>query len=184
MTLSVTTLVLSIAAVSFEPTGMCSVRELRNSAGYRWTVERIGEFVDRAAVIVRAKAIAPDSLPLARQDSVRWLSAVRFEVLQSIRDSVPRGQLVLWGRLVEADDFNRMAVPYQMVRPGGQGGDCYASEYKLGAEYLLLLSLDARGLNVRWMPLAPLNEQVRGADDPWVQWVRGRASHRPASPGA
>jgi hypothetical protein len=82
------------------------------------------------------------------------MSAVRFEVLQSIRDSVPGGQLVLWGRVVEMDDFNRMAVPYQMVRRSGQRGDCYASEYKLGAEYLLLLSREAWGLNVRWIPLA------------------------------
>ena len=184
MMLSIATLVLTFEIVSFEPTRMCSVGELRSSPGYRWSVERIAEFVDRAAVIVRAKAISGDSLPLVRGDSVRWMSAVRFEVLQSIRDSVPTGQLVLWGKLVEGDDFNRMPVPYQMVRPSGQRGDCYASEYKLGAEYLLLLSREARGLDVRWVPLAPLNEQVRGGDDPWVQWVRGRASQRPASPGA
>ena len=179
MTLGIAALIVSAGILSAEPVNRCSVDEPRKSPGYQWSVERIGEFVDKATVIVRVRAAANYPLSPAQVDSIKWKSAVRFEVLQSIRDSIPGGQLVLPGRLVDTDEFNSRPVPYQMVRGSGQRGDCHSSQYKLGAEYLLLLKRDERGLNVRWVPLAPVNEQVRGEDDPWVQWVRGRASHRP-----
>jgi hypothetical protein len=34
------------------------------------------------------------------------------------------------------------------------------------------------GLSIQWAALAPLNEQVRGHDDPWVNWVRERVTVR------
>ncbi|MFL5607097.1 MAG: phosphatase PAP2 family protein, partial [Gemmatimonadaceae bacterium] len=75
-------------------------------------------------------------------------------------------------------------VPYTMVRMAGQRGDCYARQYRRGAEYLLLLRhVDAKTLTPYWIPLAPLNEQVRGSDDAWVTWVRARARGE-ALPGA
>jgi hypothetical protein len=78
----------------------------------------------------------------------------------------------LRGSVVSHDDFNRLPVPYGMVRSAGQRGDCDAREYRLDAEYLLILRTAYDGLNPHWKPLAPFNEQVRGADDPWVVWVR------------
>lgn len=44
----------------------------------------------------------------------------------------------------------------------------------LGAEYLFLLNRVDRmdGLIPYWIALGPTNEQIRGADDPWVRWVR------------
>jgi hypothetical protein len=45
--------------------------------------------------------------------------------------------------------------------------------YRPGAEYLFMLKLlTSDELAVYWETLAPINEQVRGADDQWVQWVR------------
>jgi hypothetical protein len=32
----------------------------------------------------------------------------------------------------------------------------------------------AHGYAVNWAPLAPVNEQLRSSDDPWVQWVRAQ----------
>ena len=54
----------------------------------------------------------------------------------------------------------------------GQRGDCYAREYRRGAEYLFLLRHGPAGPTPHWAPLAPLNEQIRGAEDPWIAWVR------------
>ena len=170
--------VLGLGATAEGP-ALCSVRELRVSPGYIWRAERITDFVDSADVIVRARAVARDSMLGGPLDSPRWFPAVRLEVLEALRDSTHLS-IVAYGDVVDRDDFNPLSVPYQMVRRAGQHGDCYASEYRLGAEYLLLLKRDARGLTPYWKPLAPLNEQITGTDDPWVQWVRKRVFSRAA----
>jgi hypothetical protein len=157
---------------------LCSVGELRRSPGYRYRAERIHEFVDSALVIARVLAVAPDTLRWSRtadaDTSVRVVPAVAFRVVETLRGPIPGGRLVVPGSLVDRDDFNRGPVPYTMVRSSGQRGDCWAREYRLGAEYLLLLRPGWSGLTPYWIPLAPLNEQVNGANDPWVQWVRAR----------
>lgn len=84
------------------------------------------------------------------------------------------GDLVFPGTIVEQSDFNEGSVPYQMVRPSGQRGDCYAREYRVDGEYLFLLRDDEGTLTPYWVPLAPTNEEIRGEDDPWVAWVRDR----------
>ena len=146
------------------PASSCSVSELRSSPGYRYTVDRIRQFVDSASIIVRAKALAtPESD-----------GRVRFEILESIRGPDTLSYIELRGVLVDRDDFNGGTVPYQIVRSAGQRGDCHAQEYRAGAEYLLILQL----LSPHWKPLAPFNEQLRGSDDPWLIWVRD-AARRP-----
>jgi hypothetical protein len=153
---------------------VCSVRELRHSPGYRYGVERVREFVDGADVIVRAAAMRADSA-----------GRIVFAPREWIRGEQAGGPLALPGRLVPGDDFNPGAVPYTIVRSAGQHGDCFAQEYRAGAEYLLLLQARGGALTPFWAPLAPLNEQVRGAADPWVRWVRARAGRRgPARGGA
>jgi hypothetical protein len=151
----------------------CSVHELRASPGYRWKVERIADFVDSADVIVRARVVGRDSLLGGPSGSTRWFPGVRLELVEALRDSIP-ASIVVPGTIVDRDDFNTLPVPYQMVRTSGQYGDCYASEYRLDAEYLLLLKRTSRGLTPQWWPLAPSNEQIRGADDAWVRWVNNR----------
>jgi hypothetical protein len=167
-----------LAEIPSAGAAMCSIRELRNSPGYQWSAERIAHFVDSADVIVRVRAVARDSLQLTSSHGTAWWPAVRFETLESIRDSIPNGRLVLYGELVDRDDFNTLPIPYRMVRRAGQRGDCFATEYRAGAEYLLLLKRVRTTFTAQWKGLAPVNEQVRGADDPWVRWVSDRASSR------
>ena len=145
---------------------VCSVGELRATAGYQYRVERIRQFVDSASVIVRARAAI----------EVPATSRIRFEVLEHIRGPDSLRYLELQGSTVARDDFNGRPVPYTMVRSAGQRGDCDAREYRLGAEYLLILQPGHDGLTPHWKPLAPFNEQIRGADDPWVAWVRSALS--------
>jgi len=171
-------LVLAVLARGAEvgAVGVCSVVELRASpgSGYRYSVERIRQFVDSALVIVRAQAVS------AAPVTSSWPPArIRFEVLERIRGPDSLRVVELLGSTVPHDDFNTLEVPYTMVRPAGQRGDCHARDYRLGAEYLLLLQPGAsETLTPHWKPLAPFNEQVRGATDPWVAWVRQAAVSR------
>lgn len=151
----------------------CSIAELRQSPGYSWRFERIQEMVDSASRIVLARAVAVDSA--AR--------TVSFRPIEWIRGSAGPANLVLVGAAVDRDDFNPGSVPYRMVRSAGQRGDCFAAEYRTGADYLLLLRDHGTWSPIQWWPLAPVNEQVRGADDPWVDWVRQRAARRASSRG-
>jgi hypothetical protein len=157
-----------LSAVPSARAGACSVVELRRSPGYTYRVERVAQFVESAEVIVRAVAVGVDSS--GRRP------AVAFAPIEWIRGNLSAGPLRASGTLVDRDDFNPRSVPYTMVRPAGQRGDCFAREYRRGAEYLLLLRyLGAETLTPYWIPLAPLNEQVTGADDAWVTWVRAQA---------
>ena len=169
-----------ILAISPASTYRCSVRTLReNPEGYFYQLAAIRRIVADAEVIARVTAI--DSARGESLQSSRSMSgSVVFRVEEVLRGSRTLDTLRLPGRLVSHDDFNTGAVPYRMVRSAGQRGDCYATEYRRGAEYLLLLKSDRRGLSPWWAPLAPVNEQLRGARDAWLVWVRreiNRASH-------
>ena len=166
------------------PLSLCSVTELRQSSGYHYRVERIREFVDSATVIVRAVAIGIDTLHTEAFDPrYRREPAVVFRPLETLRGTVPQARLIFPGTVVDRDDFNPGSVPYTLVRLAGQRGECEAKEYRLGAEYLFILRPSRRGsLTPHWRPQAPFNEQVRGTNDPWVEWVRTRVRRGSASP--
>jgi len=118
--------------------------------------------IQRAALIVHAKA--------DRQDP--GLGKIRFRVIGVHKGSLSSRELVLDGRLDDADDFNDRPIPYVLVRPGGRYGHCYAHGYRKGAEYLLLLQSDSAGVwSPYWAALSPTNEQIRGTVDPWLTWV-------------
>ena len=68
--------------------------------------------------------------------------------------------------------MNDLPVPYARVRPGGRGGGCDARNYQRNGEYLLLLKRVDGQLTPYWAAHGATNEQVTGADDPWVAWVR------------
>ena len=154
-------------AIFASPTGVtaCSVGELRGNPGYQYRVERVRQFLDSAEIIVRAKAVSEFA------DGGYW-PRIRFDVLERLRAPDSLVHVELRGSVVDRDDFNRLPIPYLIVRSAGQRGDCEAREYKLGAEYLLILRPGHERQSPHWKPLAPFNEQVRGADDPWVAWVR------------
>lgn len=160
----------SEALVPPEPI-LCSVGPLRqNPDGYHWPVADVERFVAEADVVVRAVAVAVET----DAGNDRYASTVRFRTVEVLAGANDRGDLVFPGIIVDRSDFNEGSVPYQMVRAAGQRGDCYAREYRIDGEYLFLLRDDEGSLTPHWAPLAPTNEEIRGEDDLWVAWVRGR----------
>ena len=131
------------------------------------------EIFRTADVIVRATAVDYVTPP----PTGKLTGKVHFNVDETLRGTAP-AKLVLSGELVDHDDFNNRRPPYQVVRPNGLAGTCYAWQYRAGAQYLLLLKKsDAGELSADWYALGPTNEQLHSADDPWLIWVRNRARH-------
>jgi hypothetical protein len=97
---------------------------------------------------------------------------VEFEVVAVLKGPKLTESVKVPGTLVERDDFNDVSVPYTFVRPGGRGGNCFAFGYRQGGEYLIFFRPGKATLTPYWAPLAAINEQVRGGEDPWVVWVR------------
>ncbi len=151
----------------------CTVGPLRdNPEGYFWPLPNIRAFVDEAELIVRARATAlGPPLPLSIV-AARLETSIQFVVLEVLKGDSARTRISVPGETTRRDDFNNGTVPYRMVRQGGRMGNCVATSYKLGAEYLLLLKTKNDVLNPYWAALAPLNEQITGSDDAWVTWVR------------
>jgi len=136
--------------------------------------------VAEASAIVRV--IALDSTRSAANNDVLRGRRVRFRVAEVLRGSDVPSEISIPGILTPHDDYNSGSVPYRDVRFSGQGGSCYAFEYRRGAEYLFLL-IRATETNIvwtggEWTPywanLRPTNEQIRGDDDAWLRWVRSR----------
>lgn len=130
--------------------------------------------VSGAEVIVRATAVRYAKAP---RGNIRELhepvgAEIEFRVEEVLKgEGVPEA-INLNGYLTDEDDFNDRPVPYDFVRPRGRGGWCSAYEYKRGAEFLLFLKSVEGKLKISWYALAPTNEQLRSADDPWIIWVR------------
>ncbi len=135
------------------------------------------DMVTRADAVVRARAVEYTSPP---SDPRIWTtgvpdSRVRFKVIELIRGQVT-SDLILPGYLVHTDDFNDQRPPYTFVRPGGRSGSCFANSYRDDAQFLLFLRKTKDGeFTVNWAALAPVNEQLHSADDPWLLWVREQA---------
>jgi len=64
---------------------------------------------------------------------------VRFSVLSVIKGQSPMTPIHFAGILVQADDPSDQVAPRDFVRPAGRSGMCFATEYHLGAEYLMLI---------------------------------------------
>lgn len=97
---------------------------------------------------------------------------VRFEVRETLKWSIGTQPLVLPGVLTDRDDFNDQVPPYTFVRPAGRRGNCVATDYRTGAEFLLFLERTATGYRVFREPLGPVNEQLHAPDDEWIRWVK------------
>jgi hypothetical protein len=146
------------------------------------------DMVREADAIVRATA--EDYTPALRNRGSREGfepdSRIRFKVLEVVRGQITGDHLVLPGVLVDTDDFNDYASPYNGVRPDGRRGSCFASSYRSGGQFLFMLKKRSDGVfTVNWYPLAPVNEQLHSAYDPWLLWVRkqvresnGKSRHR------
>jgi hypothetical protein len=153
-------------------------------------IARPEELVRQADVIVLAQVEAfPGNSATSFFDRP---GAVQFRVLSVLKGVYSGAAIELAGYADPGNDWNDRPVPYDFVRRGGRHGDCVAHNYRQGSQYLLLLrtqttttvSIDAGdrkvgALTPYWSALAPTNEQVHGADDPWVAWVRRQVSSRP-----
>lgn len=130
--------------------------------------------IENAEVIVRGEANKYVEEP---RGNIRALhepanATINFKIKETLKgDSVP-SEIILNGYLSDTDDFNETGIPYNFVRPGGQGGSCSAYEYKRGAEFLLFLKKVGEKYTVRWYALAPTNEQLHSSNDEWITWVR------------
>ena len=154
----------------------------------RWRPFRLNElFV--ADFIVRATAVkyivAP--VPNTRTTGVPE-STIEFKVEETIWGAEVPSTIVLHGYLTETDDFNDVPLPYRFVRRGGRSGSCFANSYKQGAQFLLFVQRDAHnastsGYTTNISALGPTNEQIRGAEDPWLKWVKAYLSPCPAHDG-
>ena len=137
-----------------------------------------------ADVIVRMRAVSQRGEPFANSLTLRRQQAessgrqfgtdIRFEVIEVIKGLPAALVADVEGTLEDRDDPNDRPVPYGWVRPGGRGGGCFAMRYRLEREYLLFLKTVRGRQTPYWSPMAPTNEQVSGANDPWVAWVRQR----------
>ena len=164
----ISVLALAIAGTHAGSALRCEVRKPDGTELFPWSLEHVQAYVDSATRIVRLRATGGDSAA----------HTVTFEPLEWLRGAPNDAQLVLPGVLVDKDDYNPASVPYNRVRPSGLRGSCIAEQYRLGAQYLLLLRDGTRWSPVFWWPLGPVNEQLRGDDDPWLAWVRGRVAAR------
>jgi hypothetical protein len=143
------------------------------------------QLVDRASVIVRARARGVSSEPGPPGSLASSSTQVEFDVLAVLKGALAQASLRIEGTLSGHDDPNDASFPYRTVRPGGRGGNCFAMNYREGAEYLLLLRMADDLSHAKpteptpyWAPLSATNEQVSGADDRWVAWVRRRVRSR------
>lgn len=167
-----------------EGAAVCSVSTHGTQPGRGFTAAVIRGMVEQADAIVRATAVDSaqaevSELPEGHPLLSNYVHRIDFRTTEVLRGPWPDSVFTLPGWVFDEDDFNPGPVPYGMVRSFGLRG-CYAAQYRIGGEYLLLLRpvapdsplRDHFSMTVWWMALGPTNEQIRGADDPWVQWVR------------
>jgi hypothetical protein len=135
--------------------------------------------VRNAEVIVRVRAEGLSLTPGVTDNFDSSGTQVRFAVLELLKGRLSTATIAFNGSLTDRDDRNDRPVPYDFIRPGGRGGNCFALEYRAGAEYLLFLRhaehpsfAQAKELTPYWAPLSPTNEQLfGGASDDWFVWV-------------
>lgn len=141
------------------------------------SIEGLLEDADR---IVRATASAYEVPAIGRRFRQGFqLGTIRFTVLETIKGQEPSALIVLPGVLTERDDFNDHEAPYSFVRPEGRHGDCGATAYRRGAEFLLFLEqIDGR-YHILPEALAPVNEQLHDSNDAWLTWVKAVLATKP-----
>jgi len=94
---------------------------------------------------------------------------VAFRAIEVLKGVAPAERFELAGQTESYRGPNENPPPFNFVRPGGLGGNCFADDYKQGGSFLLFFR---KGV-VAWAPLSATNEEVSGPADPWVWWVKG-----------
>ena len=127
---------------------------------------RTKDMVRDADLIVRATAVDYSVAPVGNTINLADPgSKVRFTIAEVVKGSYPGTEIILVGILTNRDEWNRNQPPYPYARA------CHTTQYRRGGEFLLFLKW-RNGYTTSWVGLAPVNEQLRSSDDPWIQWVR------------
>jgi hypothetical protein len=134
------------------------------------------ELVRTADMIVHAQAV---DYADGNDIDERGMRLIKFDVVDTLKGPATRN-LRIRGILSADDDYNDQRLPYTFVRPDGRRGDCFASTYRRGGQFLLMLKRVPDGYTPYWAALAPVNEQLRSDDDRWLAWVR-QAVKQPAT---
>lgn len=133
--------------------------------------------ISSADLIVRVTAVRYRRPPKDnRRTTGHPDTTVEFRVREVLKgDKAPR-ILDIPAYLTQRDDFYKGPMPLRGVRLEGLMGSCFANTYKQGADFLLFLKRQPEkkplSYTPYWAALAPVNEQVRPARDPWVRWVK------------
>jgi hypothetical protein len=149
----------------------------------------IPKMLDEADLIVTAFPLRYLREPGDVRTTGKPESLIVFRIQSVLKGKAPSDTLCLNGYLGDRDDYNDHPVPYSFVRPGGRAGSCFANTYKHTAQFLLVLKQTPGGYTVDWEALAPVNEQLRSDQDPWLLWVMGFLAGRdenfswPQAPG-
>ena len=130
------------------------------------------ELVKQAYAIVRAKAVNYETTSTSDLRSNGISSVIKFKVEEIIKSHGNiSSTLLIRGYLTQNDDFNDHSPPYNLVRPNGRSGSCFAYAYKQNANFLLFLNNE---YTPYWDPVTPVNEQLHSPfiKDKWLQWVK------------
>jgi hypothetical protein len=136
------------------------------------SAEYAHDFLDSATVIVRATVLGPSSDTGSVAEPApfpEFLQPLAFRVNTILKGSAPLTLLIL-GQLVPTHPTNEGPFPYDW--PRHRGGTCWAFDYTVGREYLLVLRT-TRGdrLTPYWASMTLANEQLRDSPDPWLSFV-------------
>ncbi len=134
-------------------------------------VDTAAEITEAAELIVLGEVVGIEGVGQYKVAGIEYGSNfgnVEFEILEVLKGRLESNRLTVGGQTDRYDGPNDGAAPYNFVRPGGRHGECFASDYKQGAKFLLFL----REGSPNWAPLAATNEEVSGPNDPWVLWVK------------
>jgi len=142
---------------------------------------KVSEVLSPEQLVAQATSIVV-AIPIEYQKKPKppdeQFGSIKFDIKKVLKGEPSLKQVTVQGELTDKDDFNEGTVPYTSVRPSGKQGSCFAYYYKNGASYLLFLKEQngsdehkTKELSPYWTPLAPVNEQLKSMDDPWLQWV-------------
>jgi hypothetical protein len=151
--LSGATIIITLTMLS-APVGACTADRRQTRPEY---------ITAKAERILRAEVIRYDPGGSERNGNVT------FKVLEILKGDFAASFITLPGQTEYYEGKNDQEPPYRIVRPGGRHGNCFASDYKMGGQFLLFLA----DRSVEWAPLAAVNEEISNEDDPWVWWVKG-----------
>ena len=156
-------------SVGAQPRSTCSFIPSPDSPPL-FTVPWLKWVIRGAVSIVRVRVIDlwPGVVSSHRAIDDDPIQAVVLETL--VGTGVP-DTLRLYGRVHGRDVYPSDTIPYLHA---GYSTMCYRADFRRGGEHLLLLWRREDSTWTAFGPaFAPSMVQVRGSDDPWVQWVMG-----------